>query len=72
MLNGKVKQISGERGKQKFKNDYNFEPFRYGAFARFGYDNLGIYAKYYFNDVFVANQGPEGLRNLSFGLTVGF
>lgn len=72
LLNGKVKQKSNERVKEKFKDDYNFEPFRYGAFARFGYDDLGIYAKYYFNDVFVAGQGPEGLRNLSFGLTVGF
>lgn len=72
LLNGKVKQISKERGKEKFKDDYNFNPFRYGAHVRLGYQNTGIYAKYYFNNVFADNQGPADFRNLSFGFTWGF
>src|SRR5690606_1557677 len=31
LLNGKVKQVSKENGKEKFKDDYNLEPFRYGG-----------------------------------------
>ncbi|MEY3679260.1 MAG: hypothetical protein RI924_1401 [Bacteroidota bacterium] len=72
LLNGKVKQISKERGKEKFKDDYNFNPFRMGAHARLGYQNTGIFAKYYFNEVFAKGQGPEDFRNLSFGFTWGF
>ncbi len=72
LLNGKVKQISDERGKEKFKDDYNFNQFRYGATARIGYSGFGIYAKYYFNDVFADNQGPVDFKNLNFGVMFGF
>ena len=72
LLSGKIKQVSGERGKEKFKDDYNFNPFRYGAFARLGYGGMGIYAKYYMNDVFADGQGPADFKNLSFGLMFGF
>ena len=72
LLNGKVKQISDEKGKEKVKDDYNFEPLRYGAFARFGYGAWGIYGKYYFNDVFAEGQGPSDFKNLSFGVMLGF
>jgi hypothetical protein len=33
---------------------------------------MGIYAKYYFNDMFENSPAQEGLRNFSFGLTLGF
>lgn len=72
LLNGKVKQVSNARGKEKFKDDYNFNPFRYGAFARLGYGGMGVYAKYYMNDVFADGQGPVDFKNLSFGLMFGF
>lgn len=72
LLNGKVKQVSAENGKDKFKDDYNLNPFRYGAFARLGYGSTGVYVKYYGNDVFAEGQGPKGLKNLSFGLMFGF
>ncbi|MGY4386512.1 hypothetical protein ACVWYN_003567 [Pedobacter sp. UYP24] len=70
LLNGKVKQISEEKGKQKFKDDYNFEPFRYGGTVRIGYGGLGIFTKYYANDMF-ASAPQKGLKNLSFGITLG-
>lgn len=72
LLNGKVKQVSKERGKEKFKDDYNFNPFRYGAVVRVGYKGMGVYTKYYFNDVFAKGQGPADFKNMSFGLTWGF
>ncbi|MBM3401268.1 MAG: hypothetical protein FJY21_02950 [Bacteroidetes bacterium] len=72
LLNGEVKQVSDENGRDKFKDDYNLNPFRYGAFARLGYGGMGVYIKYYGNDVFAEGQGPEDFRNLSFGLMFGF
>ncbi|MDA9555214.1 PorT family protein [Pelobium sp.] len=72
LLNGKVKQISKEKGKVKVKDDYNFESFRYGANIRVGYGDVGLFFKYYLNDVFSENQGPKDYKNLSFGLTFGF
>lgn len=72
LLDGKTKQVSSERGKEKVEDDFNLNPFRYGAFARLGYDDLGIYVKYYNNDVFADNQGPKGFKNLNVGVMVGF
>ena len=72
LINGKTKQVSDELGKVKYKDDFNFNPFRYGAFARFGYDVLGVYVKYYANDVFAEDQGPGDFKNLNFGVMVGF
>ncbi|WP_379093671.1 outer membrane beta-barrel protein [Pedobacter sp. UC225_65] len=70
LLNGKVKQISDERGKQKFKDDYNFAPFRYGGTFRVGFNSLALFAKYYANDMF--DSAPQkGLKNMSFGITLG-
>lgn len=70
LMTGKVKQISEENGKQKFKDDYNFSQFRYGGSVRLGYDGLAIFAKYYANDMF--NSAPQaGLKNMAFGVTFG-
>lgn len=70
LLNGKVKQISGERGKEKFKDDYNFAPFRYGGTVRIGYNNLAVFAKYYASDMFDSTP-QKGLKNMAFGITFG-
>ncbi|TDQ08725.1 outer membrane beta-barrel protein [Pedobacter metabolipauper] len=70
LLNGKVKQISQERGKVKVKDDYRFQAFRTGGTVRFGYDGLGFFTKYYFNDMF-ASTPQKGLTNMAFGITLG-
>lgn len=70
LLNGKVKQISDERGKEKFKDDYNFQPVRVGGTVRLGYGGIGLFTKYYFNDMF-DSPSQKGLKNMSFGLTFG-
>lgn len=70
LLNGKVKQISDERGKEKFKDDYNFAPFRYGGTVRVGWNSVAFFAKYYASDMF--DSAPQkGLKNMAFGLTFG-
>jgi opacity protein-like surface antigen len=70
LLNGKVKQVSDERGKQKFRDDYNFQPVRVGGTVRLGYGGIGLFTKYYFNDMF--DSVPQaGLKNMAFGLTFG-
>lgn len=71
LLNGRVKQISAEEGKQKFNYTYHYAPFRYGGFARAGYGGFGIFAKYYVNDMFDTLE-QKGLKNFSFGFMVGF
>jgi hypothetical protein len=68
LLNGKVKQISEERGKEKFKDDYRFQTLRYAGTVRFGYGNTGLFAKYYFNDMF-ASVPQAGLTNMVIGVT---
>nr|WP_294898255.1 outer membrane beta-barrel protein [uncultured Pedobacter sp.] len=72
LLNGKVKQISKENGKEKFKDDYNLEPLRYGGSIRIGYGGAGLFCKYYLNDVFAKNQGPADYKNFNLGFTFGF
>ena len=72
LLNGRVKQISEENGKQKFDDDYHYTRMRYGVYARVGYGFLGMFAKYYFNDVFENSPAQAGLKNFSFGLSVGW
>ncbi|MDB5019752.1 MAG: hypothetical protein JWQ28_879 [Pedobacter sp.] len=70
LLNGKVKQISDENGKEKVKDDYHFQPFRYGGSVRIGYGSLGIFTKYYANEMF-DTPAQKGLKNMSFGITLG-
>jgi len=72
LLSGSQKFKSGEEGKRKVKDDFNYAKFRYGAFARIGYQWVGLYAKYYFNDMFENSPEQEGLRNMSFGLMFFF
>ena len=70
LLNGKVKQVSDEHGKVKHKDDYNFQPFRYGGTVRLGYGGIGLFTKYYFNDMF-DSPAQKGLKNMSVGITFG-
>lgn len=72
LLNGRVKQISQENGKQKFNDDYHFTRFRYGPFVRIGYGGWGLFAKYYMNDMFENSPDQKGLKNFSFGVMLGF
>jgi Ni/Co efflux regulator RcnB len=72
LLDGMVKQVSVQDGKQKVDAGYNFTKVRYGAFMRVGYGGWGIYGKYYFNDMFENSSNQAGLKSFAFGLTFGF
>ena len=72
LLDGMVKQISDEHGKQKISDSYHFATFRYGGFARIGYGDFGVFTKYYVNDMFENSPKQAGLKNFSFGLMVAF
>jgi hypothetical protein len=72
LLNGRVKQISAEYGKQKFDDTYHFASFRYGGFIRVGYGAWGVFAKYYANDMFENSPAQAGLKNFSYGIMLGF
>ena len=72
LLTASVKQISAENGKQKVNDTYNYATFRYGAFARVGYGAWGLFAKYYANNMFENSPEQDGLKNLSFGIMLGF
>jgi hypothetical protein len=72
LLEGMVKQISKALGEQKFYNPYHFTEFEYGGFLRVGYGDFGIFAKYYANDMFQDSPAQHGLKNFSFGFTLGF
>lgn len=72
LLKGTQRLKSDQYGKQKYKDTYNLQTFQYGPFVRMGYSNFGIFAKYYVNDLFEKSPDQDGVRNLAFGLTLGF
>ena len=72
LMNGMLKQVSVADGKQKINAGYNFAKVRYGAFMRVGYGGWGVFAKYYFNDMFENSPDQAGIKTFSFGLTFGF
>lgn len=72
LLKGTQRLKSQEEGKQKFKDDYHFAKFQYGAFARVGLGSFGLFAKYYLNDFIQDSPQQENLHNFTFGLTLGF
>lgn len=49
LINSRNKQISGERGKQKYKNDFNFEPWRLATIAEIGLGPVMLYGSYSLN-----------------------
>ncbi len=70
LLGGKSKQKSEKNGKQKQRDDYNLQAFRYGAVARIAYQNFSFYGKYALNDLF-QDSDPTKLTPVSFGISFG-
>lgn len=65
-------KLDGGKTTVKRRGDYGFAPFQYGVFARVGLKNIGVYGKYYFNDMFENSPADAGLKNFTFGLTAIF
>ena len=49
LTNSRNKQISAERGKQKIKGDFNFEPWRIAAIGELGLGPIRLYGSYSLN-----------------------
>ena len=72
LISASQKQVSSQNGTQKFSSDYNLQKFRYGPYVRIGYGLIGVYAKYYMNNMFENSPDQTGLKNLSLGIMLGF
>ncbi len=70
LINGRLKQISEEKGKTKVNDSFNLNELRYGFIGRVHYGSVGIYGKYYPQSVFNSNEGPN-LNTFCVGLTFG-
>jgi hypothetical protein len=68
-----TKVVYKDNGKSKDKNrdDFNINPFRYGLTARAGFGNLSVFADYYMTTMFVKDKGPE-LHPFNLGLSFNF
>lgn len=49
LTNSRNKQVSGERGKQKYRGDFNFEPWRFAAVGEIGLGPVRVYGSYSLN-----------------------
>lgn len=60
---------SGKKRKEKLRDDFYINPFRYGVTVRAGYRHLNLFANYYFTPLFQTNKGPE-LYPFAIGLSL--
>ncbi|MFD0793393.1 outer membrane beta-barrel protein [Mucilaginibacter litoreus] len=70
-ISSSLKQES-KQGDTKLSGNYHFAKFRYGASLRVGYGAIGVFAKYYLNDMFEDSPAQDGLRQFNFGMSVGW
>jgi hypothetical protein len=59
------------KDKDKNKDDFNINPFRFGLTARIGFGGLSVFGDYYFTPMFVEDKGPD-LHPFSVGLALAF
>jgi hypothetical protein len=70
-LGSNLKLISDENNKEKIKEDFHLNTFRYGLRAMVGVNNFSIYATYSLQPLFKKDEGPE-IYPLSVGLALSF
>lgn len=56
---GSHTKVKMDGDKSKNRDDFNINPFRYGATARIGYKGINIFGTYYFSPFFKDGRGPE-------------
>lgn len=56
---GSHTKIKQNGDKTKNRDDFNINPFRYGASARLGYKGINIFGTYYCSPFFKEGRGPE-------------
>lgn len=69
LLSAHTKKKYNNGDKIKVNDDYNLEPFHYGAMARIGFRGMDFYAKYELSSLFRENQGPA-LHPFTFGVSL--
>ena len=62
-------ELNGNSNKDKVKNDFYLNPFRYGLMASVGYSNINIFANYALNGMFEKGKGPQ-LHPFSVGIMI--
>jgi hypothetical protein len=53
----------------KFRRDFNINPWRYGVYARFGFRGIMLTGKYMLSDIFEDGAGPE-VNTITAGITI--
>lgn len=69
LLRTKQKFKNENNVKEKVKDDFNINKFRFGLQGIIGIGNAKVYAQYSLTDLFVENEGPE-LTPLNFGIVL--
>ncbi len=72
-LSSRVKQIyelAGRTYKNKVSDDYNLNPFKYGATVRIGYGKFNVFATYSLSTLFEQNAVAPQLYPFTVGVTL--
>lgn len=59
LLNSRNKQISNERGKVKYKGDFNLQPWRVAAIGELGLGPIRLYGSYSLNNLYKESTGLD-------------
>jgi len=62
-------KFKGPDGKEKVKDDFNMNKFRYGFQGMIGYGHVNLYMQYSFVDLFKDNEGPS-LTPINIGMVL--
>ena len=59
LINSRNKQISGERGKQKYHGNLDLQPWRFAGITELGLGPIRVYGSYSFNALHKESTGLE-------------
>ena len=68
LLNAKNKQISAERGKEKFEGNFNLNDWRIATIGELGLGSIRLYGSYGMNNLFNKNQVFYDMQPFALGL----
>jgi hypothetical protein len=68
LWNAKNKQISGERGKEKFRGNFNLNDWRFATIGELGVGAVRLYGSFANNNLFNKNQSFIDMQPFAVGL----
>ncbi len=68
LWNAKNKQISGERGKEKFRGNFNLNDWRFATIGELGLGSVRLYGSFANNNLFNKNQSFIDMQPFAIGL----